>query len=94
MRTAKEIPAAILQAIYDARKSIFILTLIFCYRDEIEALQIAATRGVDVRLMMSNDRICFLCKWLRILRQANVGVGYKSLFLQEGIFAFETDVIR
>lgn len=54
MRAVKEIPAAILQAIYDARKSIFIQTPYFLPTEMmIEALQIAATRGVDVRLMMS-----------------------------------------
>ncbi|WP_298650973.1 cardiolipin synthase [uncultured Proteiniphilum sp.] len=49
-----EISYGIMQAIYDARKSIFIQTPYFLPPDAmIDALQAAATRGVDVRVMMS-----------------------------------------
>lgn len=49
-----EISHGIMQAIYDARKSIFIQTPYFLPPDAmIDALQAAAIRGVDVRVMMS-----------------------------------------
>ena len=54
MHVEKEIPSGILQAIYDAQKSILIQTPYFLPTETvIEALQIAALRGIDVRLMMS-----------------------------------------
>lgn len=49
-----EISHGIMQAIYDARKSIFIQTPYFLPPDAMaDALQAAAIRGVDVRIMMS-----------------------------------------
>ena len=49
-----EISHGIMQAIYDARKSIFIQTPYFLPPDAmVDALQAAAIRGVDVRIMMS-----------------------------------------
>ncbi len=49
-----EISHGIMQAIYDARKSIFIQTPYFLPPDAmVDALQAAAIRGVDVRVIMS-----------------------------------------
>ena len=49
-----EISHGIMQAIYDARKSIFIQTPYFLPPEAMaEALEAAAIRGVDVRMMMS-----------------------------------------
>lgn len=49
-----EISHGIMQAIYDAKKSIFIQTPYFLPPDAmIDALQAAAIRGVDVRIMLS-----------------------------------------
>lgn len=49
-----EISHGIMQAIYDAKKSIFIQTPYFLPPDGmIDALQAAAVRGVDVRIMLS-----------------------------------------
>ncbi|MDR2816261.1 MAG: cardiolipin synthase [Proteiniphilum sp.] len=51
---ANEISYGIIQAIYDARKSIFIQTPYFLPPDAmIDALQAAAIKGVDVRVMIS-----------------------------------------
>ncbi|MEA4978370.1 MAG: cardiolipin synthase [Petrimonas sp.] len=53
-REEREISHGILQAIYDAQKSIFIQTPYFIPPESmIEALQAAAIRGLDVRLMIS-----------------------------------------
>lgn len=54
LREEREISHGILQAIYDAQKSIFIQTPYFIPPEPLlEALQAAAIRGVDVRVMMS-----------------------------------------
>lgn len=54
LRDEREISRGILQAIYDAKESIFIQTPYFIPPDSMsEALQSAATRGVDVRLMVA-----------------------------------------
>ncbi len=54
MREDREISHGILQAIYDANKSIYIQTPYFVPPDSMaQALQAAAIRGVDVRVMMS-----------------------------------------
>ena len=53
-REEREIYHGILQAIYDAQKSIFIQTPYFIPPESmIEALQAAAIRGLDVRLIIS-----------------------------------------
>ena len=53
-REEREISHGILQAIYDAQKSIFIQTPYFIPPESmIEALQAAAIRGLDVRLIIS-----------------------------------------
>lgn len=54
LRNEREISNGILQAIYDAQKSIFIQTPYFIPPDSMsEALQAASIRGIDVRLMIS-----------------------------------------
>lgn len=54
LRNEREISRGILQAIYDAKDTIFIQTPYFIPPDSMsEALQSAATRGVDVRLMVA-----------------------------------------
>ncbi len=54
LRNEREISRGILQAIYDAKESIFIQTPYFIPPDSMsEALQSAATRGVDVRLIVA-----------------------------------------
>lgn len=54
LREDREISRGILQAIYDAEKSIYIQTPYFIPPDSMsEALQAAAIRGVDVRVMIS-----------------------------------------
>ena len=53
MREEREISHGILQAIYDAQKSIFIQTPYFIPPEALlEALQAAAIRGLDVRVMI------------------------------------------
>lgn len=54
LRNEREISHGVLQAIYDAQKSIFIQTPYFIPPESMsEALQAAAFRGVDVRVMVS-----------------------------------------
>lgn len=54
LREQREIVHAILQAIYDAKKSIFIQTPYFIPPPQmVDALYAAAIRGVDVRIMLS-----------------------------------------
>lgn len=54
LRSEREVFRGVLQAIYDAKKSIFIQTPYFIPPDSMsEALQTAAIRGVDVRLMVA-----------------------------------------
>ncbi len=96
MRTVKEIPAAILQAIYDARKSIFIQTPYFLPTEMmIEALKIAATRGVDVRLMMSERSDMFLVQmtsysYVKQMLESGIKVYfYKKGFLHSKMMLFD-----
>jgi cardiolipin synthase len=56
LKEEREIAQGILQAIYDARKSIFIQTPYFLPPESMtDALQTAAARGVDVRIMTSKE---------------------------------------
>ncbi len=91
-----EISHGILQAIYDAKKSIFIQTPYFLPPDAmIDALQAAAIRGVDVRIMMSKRSDVWLVQmasrsFIKDMLKANVKVYFfNDGFLHSKLLAFD-----
>lgn len=91
-----EISHGIMQAIYDAEKSIYIQTPYFLPPDPmIDALQAAAVRGVDVRLMLSERSDVPLVQlashsYLRDMLKAGVKVYmYRIGFLHSKMMIFD-----
>lgn len=91
-----EIPHGIMQAIYNARKSIFIQTPYFLPPDAmIDALQAAAIRGVDVRVMMSKRSDVLLAQkasysYIKDMLKAGVKVYmYHKGFLHSKMMVFD-----
>ena len=76
----------ILQAIYDARKSIFIQTPYFLPPENmIDALQTAVARGVDVRIMTSkNSDMSFVHAAARSYMKEMLRAGVKIYFYRKG----------
>lgn len=93
---ANEISHGILQAIYDAKKSIFIQTPYFLPPDAmIDALQAASVRGVDVRIMMSAQSDVPLVQmasrsFIKDMLKAGVKVYfYKKGFMHSKLMTFD-----
>ncbi len=81
LREDKEISHGILQAIYDAKKSIYIQTPYFIPPESMsQALQAAAIRGVDVRVMISEYSD------MRVVQYASK--SYVKEMLQSGVRVF------
>lgn len=81
-----EIYHGVLQAIYDAKKSVFIQTPYFLPPDAmIDALQAAAVRGVDVRLIVSQRSDVHLVQMasLSFIKDLLI-VGVKVYFYKDG----------
>jgi Phosphatidylserine/phosphatidylglycerophosphate/cardiolipin synthases and related enzymes len=94
-----EISHGIMQAIYGAKKSIFIQTPYFLPPDAmIDALQAAAIRGVDVRVMISKRSDVLLvqmasCSFVRDMLKAGVKVYmYKKGFLHSKLIIFDNSL--
>jgi cardiolipin synthase len=86
LKEEREIASGILQAIYDARKSIFIQTPYFLPPENmIEALQTAAARGVDVRVMTSKySDMSFVHAAARSYVKEMLTSGVKIYFYRKG----------
>ncbi|WP_019539502.1 cardiolipin synthase [Proteiniphilum acetatigenes] len=91
-----EISHGIMQAIYDARESIFIQTPYFLPPDAMaDALQAAAIRGVDVRIMMSKRSDMVLAQrasysYIKDMLKAGVKVYmYHKGFLHSKMMVFD-----
>jgi cardiolipin synthase len=91
-----EISRGIMQAIYDARKSIFIQTPYFLPPEAMaDALKVAAARGVDVRVMMSKRSDVMLVQkasysYIRDMLKAGVKVYlYNKGFLHSKMMVFD-----
>jgi cardiolipin synthase len=91
-----EVSRGIMQAIYDARKSIYIQTPYFLPPDAMaDALQAAAVRGIDVRVMMSRRSDMMLvqkasCSYVRDMLKAGVKVYlYNKGFLHSKMMVFD-----
>lgn len=86
LREEREISHGILQAIYDAQKSIFIQTPYFIPPESLlEALQAAAIRGLDVRVMLpkkSDVKLVHLTT-LSFVKEA-LQAGIKIYFYEKG----------
>ncbi|OPZ32236.1 MAG: Major cardiolipin synthase ClsA [Bacteroidetes bacterium ADurb.BinA174] len=96
MRDEREISHGILQAIYDAQKSIFIQTPYFVPPEPmIEALQAAAIRGLDVRIMISKKtdvKLVHLASlsFVKEVLQAGIKVYfYEKGFLHSKLMVFD-----
>jgi cardiolipin synthase len=96
LNEANEISHGIMQAIYDARKSIFIQTPYFLPPDAMaDALKVAAARGVDVRVMMSRRSDVMLVQkasysYVRDMLKAGVKVYlYHKGFLHSKMMVFD-----
>ncbi|NLJ00176.1 MAG: cardiolipin synthase [Bacteroidales bacterium] len=94
-----EISHGIMQAIYDAKQSIFIQTPYFLPPDAmIDALQAAAIRGVDVRIMLSKRSDVPLVQmasrsFIKDMLKAGVKVYfYKKGFLHSKTMTFDTSL--
>lgn len=94
-----EVSHGILQAIYDAKKSIFIQTPYFLPPDAmIDALQAAAIRGVDVRIMLSHRSDVPLVQmasrsFIKDMLKAGVKVYfYQKGFLHSKLMTFDTSL--
>ena len=92
----KNISHGIVQAIYDAKKSIFIQTPYFLPPDAmIDALQAAAIRGVDVRVMISKRSDVPLVQlasrsYIKNMLESNVKVYfYEKGFLHSKMMVFD-----
>lgn len=92
----KNISHGIVQAIYDAKKSIFIQTPYFLPPDAmIDALQAAAIRGVDVRVMISKRSDVPLVQlasrsYIKSMLESNVKVYfYEKGFLHSKMMVFD-----
>ncbi len=87
LRDEQEISYGILQAIYDAKKSIFIQSPYFIPPESmLQALQAAAKRGVDVRLMVSaKSDVSIVQLASRSFIQETVQSGIK-VYMYEGGF--------
>ena len=90
------IPFGILQAIYNAKKSIFIQTPYFLPPDAmIKALHAAAIRGVDVRIMLSERSDMPLvqlasCSYIQEMLENEVKMYfYKKGFLHSKLMVFD-----
>jgi cardiolipin synthase len=86
LKEEREIAHGILQAMYDAHKSIFIQTPYFLPPENmIEALQTAAARGVDVRVMTSkNSDMSFVHAAARSYVKQMLQSGVKIYFYRKG----------
>ncbi len=86
LKDEREIQHGLLQAIYEAKKSIFIQTPYFLPTENMsEALQSAAIRGVDVRIMISNKADVPLVQLAsRSFIKDMLKVGVKVYFYQKG----------
>jgi cardiolipin synthase len=86
LKEEREIAHGILQAMYDARKSIFIQTPYFLPPENmIEALQTAAARGVDVRIMTSKKSdMPFVYAAARSYVKEMLRAGVKIYFYRKG----------
>ena len=86
LREEREIATGILQAIYDARKSIFIQTPYFLPPENmLDALQTAAARGVDVRIMTSKySDMSFVHASARSYVKEMLTWGVKVYFYRKG----------
>lgn len=94
-----EISHGIMQAIYDAKRSIFIQTPYFLPPDAmIDALQAAAIRGVDVRIMLSKRSDVPLVQmasrsFIKDMLKAGVKVYfYKKGFLHSKTMTFDSSL--
>ena len=95
-REEREISHGILQAIYDAQKSIFIQTPYFIPPESmLEALQAAAIRGLDVRIMIprkSDVKLVHLASlsFVKEVLQAGIKVYfYEKGFLHSKLMVFD-----
>jgi len=86
LKEEREIAHGILQAIYDARKSIFIQTPYFLPPENmLDALQTAAARGVDVRIMTSKESdMSFVHAASRSYVKEMLKSGVKFYFYRKG----------
>ncbi|MDO5523687.1 MAG: cardiolipin synthase [Bacteroidia bacterium] len=96
LREEREISHGILQAIYDAQKSIFIQTPYFVPPESLlQALQAAAVRGLDVRVMIpkrSDVRLVHLAtlSFLKEVLQSGIKVYlYEKGFLHSKMMVFD-----
>ncbi len=96
LKEEREIVHGILQAIYEAKKSIFIQTPYFIPPEPMtEALQAAAIRGVDVRIMISKRSDVPLVQmasrsFIKRILQAGVKVYlYEKGFLHSKLMMFD-----
>lgn len=96
MREEREISHGLLQAIYDAQQSIFIQTPYFVPPDSLsEALQAAAIRGLDVRLMISKRSDMYMVQmasrsFVKEMLQSGVKVYlYEKGFLHSKMMIFD-----
>lgn len=99
LSSLNEISHGILQAIYDARESIFIQTPYFLPPDAMsDALQAAAIRGVDVRVMMSKRSDMLLVQrasfsYVKNMLKAGVKVYmYEKGFLHSKMMVFDASL--
>ncbi|MDO5665650.1 MAG: cardiolipin synthase [Bacteroidia bacterium] len=95
-REEKEIAHGILQAIYDAKKSIFIQTPYFIPPESLlEALQAAAIRGLDVRVMIpkkSDVKLVHLATLSFVKEALQAGIKiylYEKGFLHSKMMVFD-----
>ena len=96
LREEREVVHGILQAIYDARKSIFIQTPYFLPPESmLDALKTAAARGVDVRIMISKKSDMSLVQAAArsyVKEMLKVGVKfhlYRAGFLHSKMMVFD-----
>lgn len=96
LREEREIVHAILQAIYDAKKTIFIQTPYFIPPSQLaDALYAASVRGVDVRIMLSGRSDMELVQiasksFIREMLQAGVKIYfYQKGFLHSKMMIFD-----
>lgn len=99
LRDEQEITLGIMQAIYDARKSIFIQTPYFIPPESMsQALQAAAKRGLDVRIMVSGKSDVPLVQlasksFFQEMLQSGVKVyKYEAGFLHSKMMVFDNSL--
>lgn len=99
LRDEQEISIGIIQAIYDAKKSIFIQTPYFIPPDSMsKALQLAAKRGLDVRIMVSGKSDVPLVQlasksFIQDMLQSGVKVYmYEKGFLHSKMMVFDNSL--